>query len=201
MPVSISIARIGRRAEQFPTELPARPRRRRLASDPRASGAVRAAHVRVEHAGGGLPDGARRRTRSARRGGGRALSTRAHLFVGLGARVRLRPSMYLVGEYSPRLAGHDPGRGVWGGAIEMATRGHTFQINFTNSFGTTLGQIARGGSEQRRLSWIQHYETVLGFWFSVFGFGATLSLRRGDMRRLALIAVAALALVPVIGMR
>jgi hypothetical protein len=69
------------------------------------------------------------------------------LFVGLGARVRLRPSMYLVGEYSPRLAGHDPGRAVWGGAIEMATRGHTFQINFTNSFGTTLGQTARGGSE------------------------------------------------------
>jgi Membrane bound beta barrel domain (DUF5777) len=69
------------------------------------------------------------------------------LFVGLGARVRFRPTAYIVGEYSPRLAGHDPGRGVWGVAIEKATRGHTFQLNFTNAFGTTLGQIARGGSE------------------------------------------------------
>jgi hypothetical protein len=69
------------------------------------------------------------------------------LFVGLGARVRLRPSMYLVGEYSPRLAGFDPEHAVWGGAFEMATRGHTFQINFTNSFGTLPGQIARGGSD------------------------------------------------------
>jgi hypothetical protein len=69
------------------------------------------------------------------------------LFVGLGARVRFRPTAYIVGEYSPRLAGYDPGRGVWGVAIEKATRGHTFQLNFTNAFGTTLGQIARGGSE------------------------------------------------------
>ena len=68
-------------------------------------------------------------------------------FVGLGARVRFRPTAYIVGEYSPRLAGYDPGRGVWGVAIEKATRGHTFQLNFTNAFGTTLGQIARGGSE------------------------------------------------------
>jgi hypothetical protein len=71
------------------------------------------------------------------------------MFVGLGARVRLRPTAYVVGEYSPRLAGHDPGRAVWGVAVEKVTRGgrHTFQLNFTNAFGTTLGQIARGGSD------------------------------------------------------
>jgi hypothetical protein len=68
------------------------------------------------------------------------------LFVGLGARVRFRPTAYIVGEYSPRLAGHDPGRAIWGAAIEKSTRGHTFQLNFTNSFGTLPGQIARGGS-------------------------------------------------------
>ena len=43
-------------------------------------------------------------------------------------------------------AGHDPGRGTWGVAIEKQTAGHTLQLNFTNSFGTTLGEIARGGS-------------------------------------------------------
>jgi hypothetical protein len=69
------------------------------------------------------------------------------MFMGLGARVRFRPTAYIVGEYSPRLAGHDPGRAVWGVAIEKATRGHTFQVNFTNAFGTTPGQIARGGSD------------------------------------------------------
>jgi hypothetical protein len=71
------------------------------------------------------------------------------MFVGLGARVRFRPTAYVVGEYSPRLAGHDPGRAVWGVAVEKVTKGgrHTFQINLTNSFGTTLGQISRGGSD------------------------------------------------------
>jgi hypothetical protein len=68
-------------------------------------------------------------------------------FVGLGARVRIRPTAFLVGEYSPRLAGHDPNRAVWGVAIEKYTRGHTLQLNFTNSFGTTYGQLARGGSD------------------------------------------------------
>ena len=68
------------------------------------------------------------------------------LFLGFGARVRFRPTAFVVGEYSPRLAGHDPGRGVWGVAIEKRTHGHTLQLNFTNAFGTTLGEIARGGS-------------------------------------------------------
>ena len=72
------------------------------------------------------------------------------VFVGLGGRARLRPSVFVSGEFTPRLAGHDPGRGTWGVAIEKQTRGggHTMQLNFTNSFGTTFGQIARGGSEQ-----------------------------------------------------
>lgn len=71
------------------------------------------------------------------------------LFVGLGARVRFLPTAYFVGEYSPRLAGHDPGRGVWAVGIEKGTRSgkHLFQLNFTNASGTTFGQMARGGSE------------------------------------------------------
>jgi hypothetical protein len=71
------------------------------------------------------------------------------MLVGLGARVRFRPTAYLVGEYSPRLAGHDPRGSVWAVGIEKRTRSgkHLFQLNFTNSFGTTLGQLSRGGSE------------------------------------------------------
>lgn len=67
-------------------------------------------------------------------------------FVGLGARLRFSTSGYIVGEYSPRVYGYDPNRAVWGVAIEKRTDGHTLQLNFTNAFGTTLGQISRGGS-------------------------------------------------------
>jgi hypothetical protein len=67
-------------------------------------------------------------------------------FTGLGARVRFSTTGYLVGEYTPRLAGYDPDKAVWGFAIEKRTGGHTLQLNITNSFGTTLGQLARGGS-------------------------------------------------------
>ena len=67
-------------------------------------------------------------------------------FVGIGTRVRVRTGTYVVLEYAPRVAGHSPpGRGVWGLAIEKQTRGHLFQINFSNSFGTTYGQTAIGG--------------------------------------------------------
>lgn len=70
-------------------------------------------------------------------------------FFGFGGRARIRPTVFVTGEYAPRLAGHDPGRGAWGVSIEKMTRGggHTLQLNFTNSFGTTFGQLARGGSE------------------------------------------------------
>jgi hypothetical protein len=69
------------------------------------------------------------------------------LLLGLGGRLRLRPSVFLTGEFTPRLAGYDPGATTWGVALEKKTGGHTLQINFTNSFGTTFGQLARLGSE------------------------------------------------------
>jgi hypothetical protein len=67
-------------------------------------------------------------------------------YVGFGTRVRVRSGTYVVAEYTPRVAGHSPpGRGIWGFAVEKQTRGHLFQINLTNSFGTTYGQTALGG--------------------------------------------------------
>jgi hypothetical protein len=67
-------------------------------------------------------------------------------FAGLGARARFSQTGYITGEYSPRLHGYDPNRGEWGVAVEKRTHGHTLQLNLTNSFGTTFGQLARGGS-------------------------------------------------------
>jgi hypothetical protein len=65
--------------------------------------------------------------------------------VGVGARLRVRPTVYLVGEVIPRV-GNTPGvsHGTFG--IEKQKGGHVFQLNFSNGFGTTMGQIARGGT-------------------------------------------------------
>ena len=75
-------------------------------------------------------------------------------FIGLGGRLRFSGTGYITGEYTPRLQGYDPNRGEWGVAVEKRTGGHTLQLNFTNSFGTTFGQLARGGSP---------HEIYLGF--------------------------------------
>jgi hypothetical protein len=67
------------------------------------------------------------------------------VFVGLGARARLRRTVYLVMEIAPRVRGYRPGSHVFGVALERRVGGHVFQLNFTNTPSTTFGQIARGG--------------------------------------------------------
>ena len=65
---------------------------------------------------------------------------------GLGARLRVRPTVYLVGEFIPRLSGYDAGVNLGTFAIEKRAGGHSFQLNFSNGTGTTIGQLARGGT-------------------------------------------------------
>ena len=67
--------------------------------------------------------------------------------LGLGARLRVRPTVYLIGEYAPRLGGFDDGAHHLSFAIEKRAGGHTFQLNFSNSLGTTPAQMAQGGSK------------------------------------------------------
>ncbi len=64
--------------------------------------------------------------------------------LGVGARIRVRPTVYLVGEIIPRVAGHDPGVNQAAFGIEKRAGGHSFQFNLSNGFGTTMGQVARG---------------------------------------------------------
>src|SRR6187431_569668 len=66
------------------------------------------------------------------------------LMVGLGGRIRLRPSLYVVGEITPRLAWFDPGAQQVSFGVEGRAGGHLFQLNVSNGFGTTLGQVANG---------------------------------------------------------
>jgi hypothetical protein len=68
------------------------------------------------------------------------------VMVGLGGRLRIRPATYLVAEISPRLGGYDPGVNQVSFGLEGRAGGHLFQLNFSNGFGTTLGQIAAGAS-------------------------------------------------------
>ena len=67
-------------------------------------------------------------------------------FVGLGMRLRVLETMSVVAEVSPRIYGYRPDRAAWNVGVEKLTRGHVMQINFGNSFGTTPGHLARGGS-------------------------------------------------------
>ncbi len=66
--------------------------------------------------------------------------------LGIGTRIRVRPTVYLVGEIIPRTAGNNPGVNQGAFGIEKRAGGHVFQLNISNAFGTTLGQIARGGA-------------------------------------------------------
>jgi opacity protein-like surface antigen len=66
-------------------------------------------------------------------------------FVGVGGRVRVSATVYLVGEVAPRAGGYRPDKPAYGFAIEKRAGGHLFQLNFNNGQGTTFAQLARGG--------------------------------------------------------
>jgi hypothetical protein len=66
--------------------------------------------------------------------------------IGVGARLRVRPTVYLALEAVPRVAGYDPGSTQIGVGLEKRSGGHTFQLTITNGIGTTMGQIARGAA-------------------------------------------------------
>jgi hypothetical protein len=67
--------------------------------------------------------------------------------IGIGARIRIRPTVYVTGELVPRVAGYKQGMTHGGFAIEKRAGGHLFQLNFSDGIGTTMGQIARGGAD------------------------------------------------------
>jgi hypothetical protein len=71
--------------------------------------------------------------------------------LGLGVRLRVTDSMYLIAEGAPRIVSDDDrlldGERVSHAAfgVEWRVGGHAFQLNFSNGQGTTLGQLARSG--------------------------------------------------------
>ena len=69
--------------------------------------------------------------------------------IGVGGRFRIHGTVYLAGEAAPRVAGFDGGVMHGSFAIEKRVGGHVFQLNFSDSFATTMGQIARGGPDSK----------------------------------------------------
>jgi hypothetical protein len=66
-------------------------------------------------------------------------------FIGVGGRVRIRPTVYVSAEVSPRAAGAKPNVNEYAFAIEKRAGAHLFQLNFGNSQGTTFAETAAGG--------------------------------------------------------
>ena len=65
--------------------------------------------------------------------------------VGLGTRVKVRPTVYVTAEFTPRVSGYKPGVNQGSFAIEKRAGGHMFQLNVSNGLSTTTGGLARGG--------------------------------------------------------
>jgi hypothetical protein len=66
--------------------------------------------------------------------------------LNLGTRIRIRPTVYVTAEVMPRIGGYTQGGTQAAFSIEKRAGGHMFQLNFSNSLGTTPGSIARGGT-------------------------------------------------------
>jgi hypothetical protein len=69
-------------------------------------------------------------------------------YVGLGTRIRIVPSVFVVAEVSPRVSGYVAGDAEFAFALEKRVGAHVFSVTFANTSATTFGQIARGGNPE-----------------------------------------------------
>ena len=67
-------------------------------------------------------------------------------YVGVGGRARWGASAYVAGEVVLRARGYAPGEPAFGLSVEKRVGSHMFSLTFTNTFGTTFAQLARGGT-------------------------------------------------------
>ncbi len=145
-PIGIGVWAQRRRHQQLPRQLLPRPRRDPVA---RAGehGAVYAEPIWVNNTNAEPAE---------------LVDDNSTLMLGLGTRLRVRPTVYVTAEVSPRLTGYAPGDALVSFGLEKRAGGHAFSINFSNGFGTTMAQVARGGHLVRRLVHrLQHRPQVL----------------------------------------
>ena len=77
-----------------------------------------------------------------------ATVTQNTFYVGIGARLRVVPTVFVVAEVSPRVSGYTAQDAELAFAIEKRVGAHVFSLTFANSAATTFGQLARGGSPE-----------------------------------------------------
>ena len=75
---------------------------------------------------------------------GFASSDEHSLVLGLGSRIRVLDTVYVTGEYVPRLIGFDNGDHHVSVGVEKRAGGHLFQVNISNGLGATPVQVAQG---------------------------------------------------------
>jgi hypothetical protein len=75
-----------------------------------------------------------------------ASSDRNTTYVGLGGRMRVLASTYVAADVVIRTQGYAPGEPAYGVSVEKRVGSHMFSVTFTNTFATTLAQLARGGA-------------------------------------------------------
>jgi len=64
--------------------------------------------------------------------------------LGFGGRFRIRPTVYVVAEVTPRVSGYKPGTNQASFAIEKRAGGHMFQLNVSNGPASMPASLARG---------------------------------------------------------
>jgi hypothetical protein len=69
------------------------------------------------------------------------------LVLGIGTRVGLAETVYVVAEFAPRVAGYREGDEHFSFGVEKRVGGHMFQINFSNGIGSTRRQLVRDATE------------------------------------------------------
>jgi Membrane bound beta barrel domain (DUF5777) len=69
-------------------------------------------------------------------------------YIGLGARLKIIPTVFVVGEVTPRVSGYAPDDAEFAFSLEKRVGAHVFAVTFANSQATTYGQLARGALPQ-----------------------------------------------------
>ena len=67
-------------------------------------------------------------------------------YLGMAGRFRVRPSLYLIGEVSPRLTGYVVGDAEYGFGVEGRVGAHVFSLVLANTQFTTYRQLSHGGN-------------------------------------------------------
>jgi hypothetical protein len=80
--------------------------------------------------------------------GGAGVPDRDTGYIGIGARIKLRPTTYVTAEVTPRLGGYVVGDPEYGFALEKRVGAHVFSVTFANSHATTYRLISRGGNPE-----------------------------------------------------